>query len=73
MENKKVVKIKDDICSHDCSVFPDTNNLIFIRNQIENGDIEILDDDIVVYTDTSLYKAINIKSKKKNSINGRKS
>ena len=45
MENKKIVKIKDDISSHDCSVFPDTNNLIFIRNQIENGDIEILDDD----------------------------
>jgi hypothetical protein len=65
MENKKIVKIKDDISSHDCSVFPDTNNLIFIRNQIENGDIEILDDDIVVYTDTSLHKAIDIKSKKK--------
>ncbi len=64
-ENQKIVKIKDDICSHDCSVFPDTNNLRFIRNRVENGDIQILDDDIVIYTDTSLHKSINIKSKKK--------
>ena len=64
-ENKKIIKIKDDICSHDCSVFPDTNNLRFVRNRVENGYVEIADDDIVIYTDTSLHTANNTKSKKK--------
>jgi hypothetical protein len=65
MENKIIIKIKDDISSHDCSVYPDTSKCIFIRNRVENQDIEIFNDDIVVYTDTSLHKANDIKSKKK--------
>ena len=65
MDNRIVIKIKDDICSHDCSVFPDTSNCIFLRNRDENGDIEISNEDIVIYTETSLHKAKSFESKKK--------
>ena len=54
MSNKIIIKVKDKICSHDCSSFPDTQHFTYVRNRIPNGDIQIEKDDIVIYTETSL-------------------
>ena len=63
MTDKIIIKIKDTICSHDCSVFPDTEHCTYIRNRTPNGDIEIKKDDIVIYTDTSLRHLSSLSKK----------
>jgi len=54
--DKKVIKIKDDLCSHEPHFYHDTKHFTFHRNIIEGGDITIDPGDVVIYTDTSLEK-----------------
>lgn len=52
MSNKISIKIKDGTCNHEPSFFTDSINIHYIRNLIpnSNGDLEINDGDIVMYT-----------------------
>lgn len=65
MSNKVSVKLKDGNCNHEPSFFKDTERIHFIRNlkQYSNGDLEINNGDIVIYTDVFLDK-IDTKAKK---------
>jgi hypothetical protein len=58
-----IIKIIDNLFSHEPTFISDTSNIYFIRNTIPNGNIIINRDDIVIYTDTSLTK-INSLAKK---------
>jgi hypothetical protein len=60
------IKLKDGCCNHEPSFFQDTEKIHFIRNVSpnSNGDLEINDGDVVIYTDLFLNK-IDIKAKTK--------
>ena len=64
MSNKIIVKIKDGNCNHEPSFFQDSENIQYIRNTIvdNDGDLEINEGDIVIYTN-SFQKKIDPKAK----------
>lgn len=65
-KSKKItIKIKDGNCNHEPSFFSDTENIHFIRNVTvdSDGDLEINDGDIVIYTNL-FQKIIDPKAKK---------
>ena len=49
-----IIKIKDKIFSHDSLILSDTQHFTYVRNKNPSGDIQIIKDDIVIYTETSL-------------------
>jgi len=54
--DKKIIKVKDNLCSHDAGFYHETDKVIFHRNRVHGGDITIQPGDTVIYTDTSLEK-----------------
>ena len=58
MFDKISVKLKDGNCNHEPLFFSDTEKIHFIINSTPNGngDLEINEGDVVIYTDKFLYK-----------------
>jgi len=63
--NKLIVKIKDGNVNHEPSFFHDTDKIHFVRNldSNSNGDLKIVEEDIVIYTNL-FQKDIDPKAKK---------
>lgn len=62
MASKISIKLKDNICNHEPSFFTDTESIHYIKNILPGGDLEVNENDIVMYTD--LFLTNDMKGKK---------
>ena len=62
MAAKISIKLKDNICNHEPSFFTDTESIHYIKNLSPGGDLEVNENDTVMYTD--LFLTSDMKGKK---------